>query len=126
MFEYTDYKRAVPRLAVGVEAQIERINQGEILADIIEREELDHFYALIALNGIVARNQETGEETEGGGQVTVYVLNLIDGLEEVSALFYGKESEQWEVIPAEGTDSHKKTVTMVLPGSGILTVIYKR
>ncbi len=59
MFEYTDYKRAVPRLAVGVEAQIERINQGEILADIIELEELDHFYALIALNGIVETVADT-------------------------------------------------------------------
>lgn len=116
---------AVPGLPEDVAAQINRINSGELLKDITGLEELENFYALIGAKEILAVDPATGEEAVGRGELTLYVPNLLSGLSDVSVLFYDKAAGEWRVIPAEQTDTVARTVTAVLPGSGVLTVIYR-
>lgn len=126
IFEYTDFFTAVPGLSEETAGQIEKIHNGEPLAEATGIEGLDKFYALIVPSGIIGRDRENGEFTGRGGEVAVYVPNLIKGLEEVSVLFYGRESQKWEVIEPKEVAPEAKTVTVPLPEAGILTVIYKR
>lgn len=116
---------AVPGLPEDVAAQINRINSGELLKDITGLEELENFYALIGAKEILAVDPATGEEAVGRGELTLYVPNLLSGLSDVSVLFYDKAAGEWRVVPAEQTDTVARTVTAVLPGSGVLTVIYR-
>lgn len=105
--------------------QVEAINGGEPPASAVGMDELEGYYALIATHTIIGKDAETGEEVTGRGKLTFYVPNLLEGLADVSALFYDRAAGQWEVLPVE-QDTEAKTVSVMLPGSGILTVIYRR
>ncbi len=105
--------------------QVAAINAGEPPASAVGMEELEGYYALIATHTIIGKDAETGEEVTGRGELTFYVPNLLEGLADVSALFYDRAAEQWEVLPVE-QDIEAKTVSVMLSGSGILTVIYSR
>ena len=128
VFTYVDEKTAVPELSEAVLVQVERINHGEGLAQVTGLTELKNHFALIGIKGIIAWDKETGEEVDGGGEVTLYVPNLIQGLSKVAVLFYGRESGQWEVIsvPESAVDTAAKMLTVELPGAGLMTVIYQR
>ncbi len=106
--------------------QIAAINEGKPPSSAVGMEELEGYYALIATHTIIGKDAETGQEATGRGKLTLYVPNLLEGLEDVSILFYDKEAEQWEVLAAEQVDTKERTVSMTLSGSGILTVIYRR
>lgn len=128
VFTYVDEKTAVPELSEEVLVQAERINHGEGLSQVTGLTELKNHFALIGIKGIIARDGETGEEVDGGGEVMLYVPNLIQGLSKVAVLFYGRESGQWEVIsvPESAVDTAAKMLTAELPGAGLMTVIYQR
>ena len=128
VFGYVDEKTAVPELSEEVLVQVERINHGEGLAQVTGLTELKNHFALIGIKGIIAWDKETGEEVDGGGEVTLYVPNLIQGLSKAAVLFYGRESGQWEVIsvPESAVDTAAKMLTAELPGAGLMTVIYQR
>ncbi len=106
--------------------QVAAINEGEPPASAVGLEGLEGYYALIATHTIIGKDEETGKEVTGSGELTFYVPNLLEGLEDVSALFYDRAAGQWEVLPIERMDTEAKTVSLVLRGSGILTVIYRR
>lgn len=106
--------------------QVAAINEGEPPASAVGLEGLEGYYALIATHTIIGKDEETGEEVTGSGKLTFYVPNLLEGLEDVSALFYDRAAGQWEVLLIEQMDTEAKTVSVVLTGSGILTVIYRR
>ncbi len=128
VFTYVDEKTAVPELSEAVLVQVERINHGDGLAQVTGLTELKNYFALIGIKGIIAQDGETGEGVDGGGEVTLYVPNLIQGLSKVAVLFYGRESGQWEVIsvPESAVDTAAKMLTVELPGAGLMTVIYQR
>ena len=106
--------------------QIAAINAGEPPASAVGMDELKSFYALIATHTIIGKDAETGEEVTGSGKLTFYVPNLLEGLEDVSVLFYDKAAGQWEVLPVQQMDTEARTVSVMLTGSGVLTVIYRR
>lgn len=106
--------------------QVAAINAGEPPADAVGLEGLEGYYALIATHTIIGKDEETGKEVTGSGELTFYVPNLLEGLEDVSVLFYDRAAGQWEILPVEQMDTAAKTVSVVLTGSGILTVIYRR
>ena len=106
--------------------QIAAINTGEPPAGAVGMDELKSFYALIATHTIIGKDAETGEEVTGSGKLTFYVPNLLEGLEDVSVLFYDKAAGQWEILPVEQLDTEARTVSVMLTGSGVLTVIYRR
>ncbi len=128
VFTYVDEKTAVPELSEAVLVQVERINRGDGLAQVTGLTGLKNYFALIGIKGIIAQDGETGEGVDGGGEVTLYVPNLIQGLSKVAVLFYGRESGQWEVIsvPESAVDTAAKMLTVELPGAGLMTVIYQR
>lgn len=114
------------KLPKEVQEQIKAINEGEPPETAVGLEELKDYYALVATYTVAGKEEETGEETTGKGRLTLYIPNLIEGLENISILYYENAAEEWKILPVEGMDMEAKTVSMILPGSGTLTVIYKR
>ncbi len=115
--------------------QITRINSGELLAEVVDLEGLEGYFALTGTSTVVAEAKEEGGSTEtkedGGsaakqGTLTLHVPNLLAGLEDISVLFYGNEAGEWKLIPANKTDMEAKTVSVTLTGSGTLAVVYRR
>ena len=118
----------------------ERINAGQSLAAVTGLKELEGFYALTGTKKVSLKDKkaeqeisdteelaaDTEKEAVDGGEIKLYVPNLLPNLKEVSILFYNQEDGKWEVVPVVKADSESKTVTASLSGSGILTVIYKR
>lgn len=106
-------------------AAVEAINTGKSLAEATGMKELEGYFALTTTHMIIAKDEETGEEATGSGRLTIYVPNLLDGLADVSALFYDCGEEQWRVIPAEVVDTVNKRISVTLNGSGVMTTIYR-
>ena len=104
---------------------VEAINRGESLAEATGMTELEGYFALTTTHMIIAKDEETGEEATGSGRLTIYVPNLLDGLADVSALFYDCGEEQWRVIPAEVVDTVNKRISVTLNESGVMTTIYR-
>lgn len=106
-------------------AAVEAINAGKSLAEATGMTELEGYFALTTTHMFIAKDEETGEEATGSGRLTVYVPNLLDGLTDVSALFYDCAGGQWRVIPAERVDAANKRISVTLNGSGVMTTIYR-
>lgn len=104
---------------------VEAINRGESLAKATGMTELEGYFALTTTHMIIAKDEETGEEATGSGRLTIYVPNLLDGLTDVSALFYDCAGGQWRVIPAEAVDAANKRISVTLNGTGVMTTIYR-
>lgn len=116
----------LPDLPAEVKEQVDALNEGKPPGSVIDSEELEGCYALIATHTIIATDKETGEESTGKGRLTFYVPNLLEGLEGVAALFYNREAGAWEILTPAQINTEAKTVSVNLTGSGILTVIYRR
>lgn len=116
----------LPDLPAEVKEQVDALNEGKPPGSVIDSEELEGCYALIATHMIIATDKETGEESTGKGRLTFYVPNLLEGLEGVAALFYNREAGAWEILTPAQINTEAKTVSVNLTGSGILTVIYRR
>ena len=106
-------------------AAVEAINAGKSLAEATGMTELEGYFALTTTHMFIAKDEETGEEATGSGRLTVYVPNLLDGLKDVSALFYDCAGGQWRVIPAERVDAANKRISVTLDGAGVMTTIYR-
>lgn len=117
---------AVAALPEEVQQQIADINMGKTLAEVIDLEGLEDYYALVATYTVVGKAEESGEEITGTGKLTLYIPNLLEGLRDVSMLFYDKAEGKWEILPVERMDTEDRTVSVTLTGSGVLTVIYRR
>lgn len=125
-FRLVTGQEALSGLPEEVAHQVNAINGGEAPAQAIGSKELKGYYALIATYTVVGEDEASGEETRGSGRLTLYIPNLLEGLEEISFLYYDKAERIWRVIPAEQVDLAAKTVSAILPGSGTLTVVYRR
>ena len=119
-------ENAILALPQEVQQQIADINMGEAPADATGLEELKDYYALVATYTVVGKSEESGEEITGRGRLTLYIPNLLDSLQDVSVLFYDNAEGQWNILPVERMDTDARTVSVILPGSGTLTVIYRR
>lgn len=122
MGDDTDAARILPQEVIDA---AEAINQGEALDQIVGVEELKGYYALTTTHVIVARDKETEEESTGSGRLTLYVPNLVEGLSDVSVLFYDCAEGEWRVIPAERVDAAGKRVSVIINGSGVVTTIHR-
>lgn len=125
-FRLVTGEEALSGLPEEVAHQVNAINGGEAPAQAIGSKELKGYYALVATYTVVGEDEASGEETRGSGRLTLYIPNLLEGLEEISFLYYDKAERIWRVIPAEQVDPAAKTVSAILPGSGTLTVVYRR
>lgn len=108
-----------------VQDQIARINKGEQLWKVIGSNDLKDYYALTGTHTVEAQDRDSGQEAVGAGRLTMYVPNLLEGLTDIAVLFYDNAAGKWCLIPAEKVDMEKRTVSMILTGSGTLTVIHR-
>lgn len=109
-----------------IQEQIVQINQGIPPSDVLGETVPEGYYALVATYTVTAQDKESGEESTGSGKLTLYIPNLVEGLEDVSVLCYDNAAGEWKLLPVESMDTEKKTLSVILTGSGTLTVIYRR
>lgn len=109
-----------------VQEQIAQINKGIPPSDVLGETVPEGYYALVATYTITAQDKKTGEESTGNGRLTLYVPNLVEGLEDVTILCYDNASGEWKLLPVESMNTEKKTLSVMLTGSATLTVIYRR
>lgn len=127
---------------------IGRINNGEQLSSIITgldltkyqaiqdgkvvglstapQMDLTGYYALTGTHAIVTKNAATGLVMDTPTETVIYVPNLVDGLNEVSVLYYDNATGRWLLLPVTKVDPVSKLVYVNVTGSGTLSVIYKK
>lgn len=113
----------LPEAAVAV---IDSINGGQALNTVVTDVDMTGYNALTGTHAIVTKNAATAEVKTGNVEVTLYVPNLVEGLSNVSVLFYDNATGRWTLLPVVKTDLAAKTVSVNVPGSGTLSVVYKR
>lgn len=112
----------LPEAAV---AAINGINEGKTLSDVVKDVDVSGYKALTSTNAIVTKDAATGTVKTGAVEVTLYVPNLVDGLQNVSVLFYDNVTGKWTLLPVTKVDPATKTVVTTVTGSGTYTVVYK-
>ncbi|MGN0404875.1 MAG: hypothetical protein ACI4F1_06615 [Bariatricus sp.] len=117
---------AVIGLPESVVNSIQGINSGLPLENLITDVDLAGYNALIGTHAIMTKAAATGAEKTGNVEFPLYVPNLIDGLGDVEVLFYDNSIGRWVMITPDRIDTASKTVWMTIPGSGTLSVIYRR
>lgn len=122
MGDDTDAARILPQEVIDA---AEAINQGEALDQTVGVEELKGYYALTTTHVIIARDKQTEKESTGSGRLILYVPNLVEGLSDVSVLFYDCAEGEWRVIPAEMVDAAGKRVSVIINGSGVVTTVHR-
>ncbi len=117
-----DARKMVPEEVWGA---VNQINAGESLAEATGVRELEGYCALTTMHVIIAKDKETGEEAKGNGLLTLYVPNLLEGLTDVSVLYYDCVKGEWKLIPVEGMDVKGKRISVRIGGSGVATTVYR-
>lgn len=112
----------LPEAAV---AAINGINEGKTLSDVVKDVDVSGYKALTGTNAIITKDAATGTVKTGAVEVTLYVPNLVDGLQNVSVLFYDNVTGKWTLLPVTKVDPATKTVVTTVTGSGTYTVVYK-
>ena len=90
------------------------------------RMDLTGYHSLSGTHAIVTKNAATGEVMDTPTETVIYVPNLVDGLSNVSILYYDNATGRWLVLPATKVDPVTKLVYVNVTGSGTLSVIYKK
>lgn len=119
-------ENATAGLPENVVGMINNINAGQPLETALNTSSLAGYHALTGTHAISVKNAATGEAAVGNVEMSLYVPNLVNGLDSVSILFYDNATGQWSLIPAAKIDPVTKTVTVNVTGSGTLAVVYKR
>ncbi|HAP19851.1 MAG TPA: hypothetical protein DCR27_01095 [Lachnospiraceae bacterium] len=122
-FIQTDDRSGLPQEVCSV---IDAINAGEDLKTATGLDTVEEYCALTAVHIILAVDPKTEEETTGSGRLQMYVPNLLAGLEDVSGLFFDRGTAEWSVIPVDFADAAGKRVAVTVPGSGALTIVYRK
>lgn len=112
----------LPEAAV---AAINGINAGSTLSDVVKDVDVTGYKALHGTQAIVTKDVTTDAVKTGATEVTLYVPNLVDGLQNVSVLFYDNVTGKWTLLPVTKVDPVTKTVVTTITGSGTYTVVYK-
>ena len=117
---------ATAGLPTDVVASINGINAGQPLNQAVNSPALDGYSALSTTRALLVRDAATEKEKVATTEVTLYVPNLVKGLNNVSVLFYDNTTNHWVVLPIVNIDWEKKMVSVNVIGSGTLSVIYKQ
>ena len=72
------------------------------------------------------QNMETTASTDGQPiQFSIYVPNLVEGLNNIQILIQNPSTGKWELVAPTAVSTGTKTVTVSLNYAGPLTVVYK-
>ena len=105
---------------------INAINAGTALSEAVKNVNLSEYAALTSVRAFVMKDANTNQEKTGNTTVTLYVPNLLQNLNNVQVLFYDNHTGIWSLINPINVDTAKKTVTVVVNGSGSMSVVYQR
>ena len=122
---FADSTSATAGLPGNVVSEINDINAGKPLNEVVKDVDLTGYNALTGTHAIITMDANTGTVKTGAVEVSLYVPNLVDNLANVQVLFYDNATGQWQLIPAVKVDPVTKTVAVNVPGSGTLSVVYK-
>ena len=117
---------AVAGLPEPVVNTIHAINSGAALSEVVPGVDLTGYNALIGTHAIMTKDAATNTEKAGQVEVPLYVPNLIDGLGDVEVLFYNNITGTWQLIKPTRLDAGSKMLWFNIPGSGTLSVVYKK
>lgn len=122
---FVDTNSAVSALPETVAEAVADINAGKPLQEAVTSVDLTGYNALTSAQTIVTKDAATDQVKTGPVEVSIYVPNLVENLEHVSVLFYDNAVGQWVLLPVVKMDAASRTVTVIVPGSGTLSVVYK-
>jgi len=88
--------------------------------------DLKGYNALTSTHALVTQNADTRTVNDTATETVIYVPNLIEGLGEVSVLYYDNATGRWLLLPVSKIDIKSKLVYVNVTGSGTLSVVYKR
>ena len=112
-------------LPEAVVSSINSINTGADLAAAVGNPDLAGYAALTQTAAVVLQDTTTNTVANKETTVTLYIPNLIEGLQNVKILYYENATGLWKVVDPTAIDFSKKTVTFTMYGSGTVTVIHK-
>lgn len=104
----------------------ERIKADSVDLNNAPRLSLTGYSALTGTHALVMKNAATGKVEDTSSETVIYVPNLVEGLENVSVLYYNNATGNWLLLPVSKVDAKSKLVYVTVPGSGTLSVVYKR
>ena len=118
---------AVAGLPNGIVDTINAINRNKAdLANVGTGLDLKGYNALIGTHAIMTYQAGTQVEKTGDVSIDLYVPNLVDGLGNVEILFYNNMTGRWQLIKPASVNTKTKVVTVTIPNSGTISVIYKK
>ena len=112
-------------LPEAVVSSINSINAGTDLAAAVGNPDLAGYAALTKTAAVVLQDATTKGVANKEATVTLYIPNLIEGLQNVKILYYENATGLWKVVDPAAIDFSKKTVTFTMFGSGTVTVIHQ-
>lgn len=112
-------------LPAAVVSSINSINAGTDLAAAVGNPDLTGYAALTKTAAVVLQDTTTKGVANKEATVTLYIPNLIEGLQNVKILYYENATGLWKVVDPTAIDFSKKTVTFNMFGSGTVTVIHQ-
>ena len=107
-------------------AAINDINAGKPLNEVVKGVDLTGYNALTGTHAILTKDAATGALKDVPTEVALYVPNLVGDLGEVSILYYDNVAGVWKLLPVTKVDQNSKVVYANVPGSGTLSVVYKK
>lgn len=113
-------------LPSSVVSTINGINSGAELSSVGTGIDLTGYNALVGTNAVMTKDAQTNTETQGAVELPLYIPNLVDGLGTVQVLYYNNHTGQWQLINPNRIDTGSKTLWVTVPGSGTLSVVYKK
>lgn len=123
---FADGSSATAGLPPNVVTAIGGINSGKALNEVVQGVDVNGYNALTGTHAIITKEAVTGAVKDVPTEVSLFVPNLVNGLTNVQILFYNNETGQWILLPALKVDPVTKTVAVNIPGSGTLSVVYKK
>ena len=107
-------------------AAINAINAGTALTEAVKDVDLSGYSALTSVQAIVTKDVSTNQPKTGEVAVSLYVPNLVQGLNNVQVLFYDNATGLWKLINPANVDVANKKITVNISGSGSFSVIYNK
>lgn len=117
---------AVAGLPTNVMQTVGSINRNQSVAGANTGLDLTGYNALVGTHAVMTYKAGTKVEKTGNVSIDIYVPNLIAGLGDVEVLFYNNMTGKWQLIKPSAVNTSNKTITVTIPNSGTISVIYKK
>lgn len=106
--------------------QIRQMNKGADLNSLgIKNLDLSGYKLLNKTRAIMTYEKGTKIEKKANTTITLSVPNMKSGLSNVQILFFNNMTGRWQTITPVRVDGAHKQVTVTIPNSGTVAVMYK-